>query len=232
MPTDLISPHWYDSSSLEALIGAHIAQAERGEADDLPIGKFVRSNFKGLSATPKAKKVCAVVPHIKHLSDFKKYIEAVPALLSAMQDATTAPTHAALGRIKAEHFETSFERFYGDLERFDYRHVNGYLPNGLPYIFEIALAEVEYGGGDLFYGVNYSPTFDDPLEDVRFVAPKRYEAEGVDGFLDSGFAHPEYPHDDEPGAGHPNTVAAVHMITPAPLFKERGKTRLDIGEEG
>ena len=231
VPTDLISPHWYDSSSLLALIGAHIAQAEKGEADDLPLGTFVRTNFKGLSATTKAKQVCSMVPHIKRLSDFKKHREAVPLLLAYMRHATTAPSHKALGRIGREHFEASFRRFYGDLERFDYRSVNGYLPSGLPYVFEIALAEVEYGGGEVFYGVNYSPTFDDPLEDVRFVAPKAYEAEGVDAFLDAGFAHPEYPHDDEPGE-RPNTVAAVHMITPAPLFKERGKTRLDIGREG
>ena len=48
-------------------------------------------------------------------------------------------------------------------------------------------------------------------------------------FLEEGFAHPRYYHSDDPSTG-PNTVAAAHIITPAPLFMERGKTRLDLGD--
>jgi len=62
----------------------------------------------------------------------------------------------------------------------------------MPYIFEFAIAEVE-GQGEVFTGVNFSPTFDDPLQDERFRAHHRnqtVEAVGVDGFLEDCFAHP------------------------------------------
>jgi hypothetical protein len=80
--------------------------------------------------------------------------------------------------------------------------------------------------------VNFAPTFDDPLSDER-LACKEFEARGVRAFLAQGYALPA-----EGSPGHylrgrqPEEVAvAVHIITPAPVFLDRGKTRLLLTEE-
>jgi hypothetical protein len=74
--------------------------------------------------------------------------------------------------------------------------------------------------------VNYSPTFSDPLADVRFNRPE-CAATGIEAFLEQGFVHPTIARSDDPD--YPLKAAAVHIITPAPLFLDRGKTRLQIG---
>jgi len=227
-PTDPTSPHWYDTESLGRLIGAHIGHARNG-GEDLPVGEFVRQ-FRGLKSTAKAKAVCGLLGPVGHLSDFERERDhqldwrSVEVLLRAMQEETTPPAHKALGRIGEEHFRERFGELYGG-ELVGYKHVKGYLPNGLPYVFEFALAESnEVHHEALFYGVNYSPTFGDPLEDLRLKGSE-YASNGVAQFLIDGFAHPKWLTPGDPGPRR-GTAAAVHIITPAPLFMERGKTRL------
>jgi hypothetical protein len=238
-PTDPTSPHWYDVEALGRLIGAHIGQTLDG-GEDLPLGEFVRQ-FRGLKSTAKAKAVCGHLGRIKHLSDFVQDGQldrpGVHSLLEAMKRETEPPSHKVLGRIGKAHFRTRFEEFYGirlrhGEPRFGYKHVNGYLSNGLPYTFEFAVAETkDLDTNALFYGVNYSPTFGDPLEDMRFEGPE-YWAVGVKQFLLEGYAHPRWVTRDVPGPRRPTAVAA-HVITSAPLFMDRGKTRLDlVGEAG
>jgi hypothetical protein len=184
--------------------------------------------FKGLSATKKAKAVCDAFPDIKTLSDFENVGPTeIAYLLDLMKRHSDAPSHTTLGYVGREHFERCFRRFYGGVYRFGYKKFSGVLPSGMPYIFEFAIAEVE-GQGEVFTGVNFSPTFDDPLQDERFRAHDRnqtVEAVGVDGFLEDCFAHPIWDHDDDPDP--PYTAAAAHIITPAPLFLDYGKTRLE-----
>lgn len=116
------------------------------------------------------------------------------------------------------------EDFYGHVERYRYKHFEGYLPSGLPYTFEFAVADVDELG-HLFVGVNFSPTLGDPLQDLRLKG-KKYEASGIEEFLEEGFAHPLRDHADDPES--PLTAAVTHVVTPAPLFMEYGKTRLDL----
>ena len=227
---DYGSPHWYGPKALEKLIGAYIGQVWSGEAEDLPLGTFVR-RFKGLSSSAKAKRVSRFMGGTKHLSDFvgrgnRLDSTRVRFLLEQMQDETPAPSHKALGRVGKEHFEERFNEMR-IVSRFNYKCVEGYLQSGLPYTFEFAVAEIDQSSGenDLFFGVNHSSTFGDPLEDVRFKGPK-YAATGIEEFLDKGYAHPEFHTFDDPDG--PETLVATHVITPAPLFMERGKTKLDI----
>jgi hypothetical protein len=167
--------------------------------------------------------VCDAFPEIKMLSDFQDSPEAVHMLLDGMQYYSDVPSHTTLGYVGKEHFRKRFEQFYGELYRFDYKKITGSLSTGMPYVFEFALAEIE-GAGDLFSAVNYSPTFADPLSDVRFTSEK-ISATGIEDFLEEGFAHPRYLTDDDPDP--PNTAVATHIITPAPLFLDQGKTRLE-----
>ncbi|MDP9481148.1 MAG: ATP-binding protein, partial [Actinomycetota bacterium] len=224
LPSDPTSPHWYDEDAFKRLVYSHIGHHRHDGGDDLHLRAFVRQ-FKGLSATSKAKAVCDYFRQIKMLSDFGEHdAHVVQMLLDAMKDHSDAPSHTTLGCIGRDHFEERFEAFYGTLVDFDYKKITGTLPTGLPYVFEFAIAELDYQEGDLFTAVNYSPTFGDPLENVRFSSAK-IRAEGIDSFLDDGFAHPRYWNDDDPEGT--NTAVAIHLITPAPLFLDQGKTRLE-----
>jgi hypothetical protein len=51
------------------------------------------------------------------------------------------------------------------------------------------------------------------------------DATGIGDFLEDCFAHPLYDHPDDPGS--PLVAVAAHVITPAPLFLDQGKTRLE-----
>ena len=182
--------------------------------------------FKGLSATKKAKAVCGEFPEIKMLSDFEENgdDDMVGLLLDEMKRHTDAPSHATLGSVSKEHFRERFEEYYGPLHRFDYKKMQGTLHTGMPYVVEFAIAELaeEAQEGELFTAVNYSPTFGDPLENVRFRA-EGLSGQGIGSFLQGGFASPEFGHYDDP----PSTAVAMHIITPAPLFLDQGKTRLE-----
>jgi hypothetical protein len=184
--------------------------------------------FKGLSATAKAKAVCDAFPHVKTLSDFEnEHSSSVGSLFEGMKYHSEAPSHATLGTVGREHFEQRFEEYYGRrLKRFDYKKITGNLQTGMPYVVEFAIAELDkYANpGELFMAVNYSPTFGDPLGDLRFRADG-ISADGIEDFLEDGFVHPEYGNADDPEP--PNTAVAVHIITPAPLFLDQGKTRLE-----
>ena len=232
LPHDWGSPHWYDKGALGTLIGAHVARVLEGHRD-MPLGEFIQG-FTGLSSPTKAKRVRRLMNGIKHLSDFGRDDHRldwfrVGLLLKAMQSECKPPTHKTLGRIGRDHFEARFRQMYGTLRRFGYRHVESYWPKSrLPYIFEFAVAETEtYNPDALFYGVNHSPTFSDPLRGAYPTGPK-YSGSGTEAFLREGYAHPRWLTSDDPGPSS-FTVVALHFITPAPMFTGKGKTGLDVG---
>jgi len=226
MPTDLTSAHWYTTAAMKRLVFSHIGHAESNGGRDLPIGKFIRQ-FRGLSGPKKAKLVRAAVEEFPHLSAFKEHPERVGELLEAMKEHSKSPGHRVFGRVGPEHFEAVFERSYEVLE-FNYAWDNSYTPAGLPYIFEIALATTSEPG-DLYYGINYTAAFDDPLEGTLLAGPK-FKTHGIRGFLQHSHALPQsegYYSFRSPV----NVAVAVHIITPAPVFLDRGKTRIQLSEE-
>lgn len=223
VPSQPTSPHWYRAESLKVLVFSHIGHARKG-GRDLPLGEFVRQ-FQGLTSTAKARAVVKEMGEgFTHLSDFQGNEEKVADLLAAMQAATKEPKAKALGFVGKEHFETFFERVYSSVNEHTYVRKSGTLPSGLPFTFEFALATLDEPG-HLYCGINFSPTFGDPLEGTTLAGPE-FRARGVQGFLSQAYALPETE-----SAWHrtPASVAvAAHIITPAPLFLDRGKTRLDM----
>src|SRR5262249_19915756 len=85
LPTDLHSPWWYDERAFATLLSS-LAKTRRVGFRD-----FVRE-FRGLSASAKAKAVCDQFPLVSSLSDFGTKPERVTALLRAMQKAATPPS--------------------------------------------------------------------------------------------------------------------------------------------
>jgi len=220
LPTDLTSPHWYSVKALERLLFSYTADARTG-GRNLPLREFVRQ-FRGLSGTQKAKVVAAGFPGMKYLSDFEKVPGAVAELLVRMRKESKAPSHEVLGVVGEEHFRVCFEEWYG-AERFWYTKAKGET-YGTPYLFEVAVAQTEEAG-DLFTAVNFSPTFDDPLAATRLESPE-FAAYGIKSFLSQAHASP-YPEYHWEGATT-RTAVAVHLVTPAPVFLDRGKTRLQL----
>jgi len=154
------------------------------------------------------------MPGIKRLSGFEGHEELVDRLLFLMQTETQPPRPTVLGLIGKEHFRAHFEERYG-IDRFWYKKTSGEV-DGIPFAFEVAVAEAEVSSG-LFTGVNFSPTFDDPLSDTA-LKTEEFTAYGIEGFLEDAHAS---PYDS-------NIVAAAHLVTPAPEFLDRGKTRLKV----
>jgi len=223
VPSQPTSPHWYSSESLKGLVFSHIGHAKKG-GRDLPTGEFVRQ-FQGLTSTAKAK---AVVKEMgggfTHLSDFEHHEEKVAQLLAAMKASTKEPNAKALGFVGKEHFEAFFENVYGTVVETTYVRRSNTLASGLPLTFEFALAHLEEPG-HLYCGINFSPTFGDPLEGTALAGPE-FKAAGIKGFLSTAYALPER---EATWYRTPASVAvAAHIITPAPLFLDRGKTRLDM----
>jgi len=223
VPNEPTSPHWYSPQSLKTLVFSYIASAENG-GRDLPVGEFVRE-FQGLARPAKAKAVRARIGGIKHLSDYRDNPEAVGELLSAMQAESKVPKPSALGYVGKEHFEKFLESVYGDVvEESKYVKREGTLPSGLPLVFEFALATLSEPG-HLYTAINFSPTFGDPLQGTTIAGPQ-FSATGIKGFLSAGHALPE---NESSWYYSPTKVAvAAHLITPAPIFLDRGKTRLNM----
>ena len=223
MPSQSTSPHWYSAESLKVLVFSHIGHARKG-GRDLPLGEFVRQ-FQGLTSTAKARAVVKQIGEgFTHLSDFAEDEEKVAELLAAMQAATKEPKASVFGFVGREHFEAFFERVYGSVIEHKYVRKSGTLPSGLPFTFEFALATLDKPG-HLYCGINFSPTFGDPLEGTTLYGPE-FHAGGVKDFLSAAYA---LPTTESAWYRTPASVAAAaHIITPAPLFLDRGKTRLNM----
>jgi DNA topoisomerase VI subunit B len=222
VPSQPTSPHWYSAESLKVLIFSHIAHAREG-GQDLPLGAFVRQ-FAGLTSSAKAKAVGSQLPSdLTHLSDFEDRPEDVAWLLAVMQEQAKEPKATSLGYVGKEHFEQFFEGIY-NVNEFNYARNSGTMPSSLPVTFELAVAILDEPG-HLYCGINFSPTFGDPLEGTTLAGPK-FKADGIRSFLSGGHALPET---DNAWFESPASVAvAAHIVTPAPLFLDRGKTRLNM----
>jgi hypothetical protein len=142
-----------------------------------------------------------------------------------MQAEAKAPKASALGFVDKEHFEHFFADTYGDaFEEFKYVKREGALPSGLPFVFEFALAVLSRPG-HLYTAINFSPTFGDPLEGTTLAGPE-FKAQGISSFLNQGHA---LPTTNRAWYQTPASVAvAAHIITPAPIYLDRGKTRLNM----
>jgi DNA topoisomerase VI subunit B len=215
LPSDPTSPHWYDQPALTRLVFAHIAAARAG-GRDVPLGEFVRT-FEGLSATAKAKAVRAALPEVERLSDFAERPGRIAELLTAMQAAARVPKPTKLGTIGADHIRSRLDLWYG-VERFWYSRKR-LDHHGVPWVLEVAVAVTERPA-EVFYGVNYSPTFGDPLRGTILDAGE-ISTTGAASFLQRCDAYPTADNGRR-------RAAVVHVVCPAVEFLDKGKTSLEV----
>ncbi len=224
VPTDATSPHWYNAEAIEGLIQSHINDADRG-GRDLTLREFV-AQFAGLTATAKAKAVGSLFPDVDRLSDLNGRKGRIRELLAVMKDAARAPKPSTLGMVGEAQIKARMEEWYC-VRRFWYRKGEGEV-DGIPFVVEVAVAEAEENeNGDLFTGINFSPTYMDPFGPVRLAAGSVSQY-GLRGFLSSAYASPiadPHSHQERPA------VVTVHLVCPALDFMDRAKTRVSVPHE-
>ncbi len=215
LPTDATSPYWYDDQSFERLVFAYV-ETDKEAGRSRTLRDFVRE-FRGLTSTRKAKSVCDEFPSIARLADLEQRPDGVRPLLDAMRLHAAEPSHDVLGAVGEEHFRQRLNAAYG-VKRIWYDRKRGFTRDGVPFVFEVALAETEECGR-VHIGVNHSPSYDDPLASTTLRAGDLV-AQGIEGFLQRAHAHPYE------GEGVVNTALAAHLICPSLNFLDRGKTRV------
>jgi DNA topoisomerase VI subunit B len=221
VPTDPTSPWWYDWESMRRLVFLHIAQQRQDATRDLLLRDFVRQ-FRGLTATAKAAAVCAQVPSVRRLSDFDGDADSVDALLQAMCNHAACPKPSLLGLIGETALRTRLNAWHGIIPGRWWYACTTAEDDGIPIIVEAAVAETETEG-DLYTGINFSPTFEDPTGQTHLITGQ-YNAFGFRGALVRCGASPR-----DNGV---RTAAVLHIVAPALQFLDRGKTRLELPAYG
>ena len=214
LPTDLPSAWWFNTTDFAALVYAYIAHGH-----EVMLRDFIKQ-FRGLTSTKRVKAVAEQVQGISRLTELEHHPQLVPVLHKAILNAATPPSANVLGLVGPEHFERCFSDWYG-VERYWYKKVTG-VADGLPFAFEVAVAETERDGG-VECALNFSPTFDDPLKGVRLEAGE-ITANGIVSFLVQAHALPSQEWDI-------NSAVAYHLTCPSLTMLDRGKTNVDISAE-
>ena len=210
VPTDPTSPHWYDGPAFQTLIDAEVASARHAGRESRLVRDFVR-DFRGLSATAKAKTVCATVPNATHLADLNGE---AGTLLAAMRAEAKPAKPDVLGSVGEEHIRSCLAAWHGIVHnRFWYKRITG-IDAGLPFVVEAAIAETDEPGLHIT-AINFSPTFREPLAESRLSAGKAEPGFGIGGFMSNCFVR-------RGGA----STSFVHIVHPALAFLDRGKSTI------
>lgn len=219
LPSDPTPAHWYNQQEFARL--AHLSAAAH---PDRPLGHFI-AEFKNLSRNARAlAKACPAKTLCEWVADSARIAD----LHAAMKSAADPPRPEILGRVGPEHFRQRFDANYRVKDkRYWYKH-QWDVAEGMPYLVEVAIAETEEPGG-IFYGLNYSVPFADPLADT-FLFHKEGDQESIGKNGLSGFLQECGVFSGERYGKARNTVAAVHLIMPILPTLDRGKSRLAISE--
>lgn len=140
----------------------------------------------------------------------------VTELLAAMQSASTPPKPDVLRFIG----EAALRARLQPAGRFWYARA-AVQHDGLPYGFEIAVAETN-DDGLVVYGINHAPSFTDPLATTWFtLGDGERLAQGIAGVLNAAGIAPQ------PSWG-PAADVVVHLVAPVLTFQDRGKSRVSL----
>ncbi len=214
------SPHWYKPEHLERLIAAYItADALTGRRRT--VREFV-SEFRGLTGSAKQQRVveAAELPRA-YLTDLCNgdggfHHELVARLLEAMKAQSRPIQPLALGAIGREHFEQRCRERDAVIESFDYKRMTG-ESGGLPWVVETAFAYLgdhTEDRGLRLGGVNWSPGILNPFRQLS-------EGESLDRLLQRRWV-------DTKDA----VIMVVHVAQPRIAFTDRGKSAVDLGNDG
>ena len=239
-PSAPTSAHWYNSETLQRLIGAEVAYAEDHGLSQRPVRDFI-AEFRGLSSTAKTKAICdGLGLSRRSLADVVTDPALVAGLLDAMKAGARPVKPKDLGIIGREHLLKRFIAAGAQEDSFDYQ-MNAFEHDGLPYVIEVAFAyapgladkaeaeeedlsgweaaeaesEREARGRDrvrrMVTGLNFSASVGaNPFRELR-------DRQGLDGLLSAQYAGPDEP-----------VIVFVHLSTPRLQFLDKGKSSVAL----
>ena len=226
LPTDPTPAHWYSAEEFRRLV--HLKHSRR---PNQLLSDFVQE-FKGLSRA--WRKVCQSLP-TKTLAELVDHPPAIPDLHRALRSNAKAPEPETLGRVGPDHFRQRFDEHFTikrdskGHDRYWYKH-QWAMDGDTPYLIEVAIAETEQAG-DVFYGLNYSVPFADPLANTRLLwADPKGKEEPIEGQGLAGFLREAGVYCGARYGKSVNTVSAVHLVMPLLPTLDMGKTRMAISD--
>jgi DNA topoisomerase VI subunit B len=220
LPTDPIPAHWYNHERLETLIGCCIG-AERTGGRVRTVREFI-SEFKGLSATAKQKRVSeraglerAYLHDLANNGTFDQ--RRVADLLAAMQELSAPVKPEMLGLLGKEHFA---QRLQPVGETLRYTCKKGIDGRGLPYLIECAFAVTPDGGPrGVCAGINWSVPLGPPIQDDAFRIDDEHVVSGLMALL----ANQRINLQLDP------VCLAIHLACPRFRYLDRGKGSISLG---
>lgn len=214
-PDKPTSPHWYEQSHIERLVAAYVTQGRDTGVDRL-VSDFL-AEFDGLSGSIKRGRVLADTGLKRaRLAELVAGDRLDPGriggLLQAMQRHTRPVKSKRLGVIGEEHFRQRFIELGIMPESFQY--ARDIAKDGLPCVIETAFgykADDAIESRHIFAGANWSMSIGNPFRSFG------QTGEGLESVLA----------DQRAGRGQP-IVFALHLATPRPEWKDRGKSSLVV----
>lgn len=216
LPSDPTPAHWYRRDEFTRLV--HL-KAEQGRAAQ-SVGDFIKE-FKGMSRVWRDVRKQVSAATLAELVENRE----IDTLHDAIRTHAKAPKPEVLGRVGPDHIRAGIDAAFTINGRFWYKHRYG-TAAGMPYLIECAIAETRADGG-VFYGLNFSVPFNDPLPDTLFTYTEGTEpvhkASGLRGFLSDlgAVTHTRY-------GMNTTTTVAVHLVMPLLPSLDRGKSRLAL----
>ncbi|MRG55291.1 hypothetical protein GF108_06800 [Phyllobacterium sp. SYP-B3895] len=199
------------------LLSAYIAHdADNGR--DRPLREFV-AEFRGLSGSAKQKLVLGSARLERAtlsglVKDNAIDRDRARLLLHHMKLQSKAIKPAILGVIGRAHFEKRFIECGCEMASFDYRKVEGYDDENVPFIVETAFGwfDVENARRSIITGINWSPS----VAGHPFRVIGGY-GQSLDGILDR-----QYVRRNEP------VIVLLHVSCPRVEYLDRGKSSVKV----
>ena len=200
LPTDPTSVHWYSFAEFRELMYHYIG------SKDITLRAFVEM-FSRCKGSAKLKRIGDGLP--LRLNDLDGDHAQMERLYQAMRAESAVINPLALGYIGKEHLLERVQcKSFG---RHWYKRTAG-VTQGSPFVVEVMVAESDHPA--TWTGVNFSPTFADPIGSWRLNTPE-FIVYGLESFLSRCDATPEF-----------GCAAVLHIVSPSLAFMDRGKTRL------
>lgn len=228
-PCKPTSPHWYERSHLQRLIGAYITH-DRDHGTDRLVSELL-AEFDGLSGSAKRTKVLdATGMKRAKLSELvvggQLDSERIGILLAAMQAQTRPVNSQRLGIIGEAHFKSRLLAMGIRPESFTYAlklppkskktdSENDDKASLIPWVLESAFGWLGDGSKDqrrIFAGANWSAAIKNPFRSFGATG------EGLEAALS-----------DMKAGAHEPVVFALHLAHPRVEYTDRGKSALVIG---
>ncbi len=219
---------WYDYGQFRQIVFAFLG----ADGPDYLLDSFL-GYFAGYQEANKRKELLWDLGEVAHkrivrlgdlgLQDKDEHLTR-DCLFPLMTKNSPSMPPTTLGAIGQDHIERTLRTAFPILDPILYRRVESDERPSVPYVLELALAQVDLrrgprGGRRIWFGINHSPAYQDPFFLKRFLVPDRPDNEtilGLDGFLDAHGLDGDSP-----------IILVAHLNCPNISYQTYGKSEID-----